>query len=279
MSSPEVKVTLDVPKKNSQYRRPAMASNVGIYLHGDVIKGKIAVTVGQGVEIEHSGVSVSILGTYQTPRSSDHEHFFNKTLQLLPAGKLYTSLNTPFNFDRIGLPGTSYYGDSLHIVYSVECRISRSGASDIIVRKPFFALRPQTIEASPFIKSIGISQILHVDIIFQSITIDPGTAFIGILHFSIFKIRMVSVSFDLVRREKMYEQVETVLRNFEVLDGAPARGSIIPIRFFVGGAPVWPAPKDSKIAVEYFLRVRAMDERDTVYWKYIPVNFVFQKCL
>lgn len=123
-----------------------------------------------------------------------------------------------------------------------------------------------------------------MDIIIQSTKIDPRGAFIGILYFALFKLRIVSVSFDVVRREKYKETFYNVfedqnLVSYELLDGAPVKGCSVPIRIYIGHLNLWPAPinKEAKVTADYFLRVLAIDENGGHYVKLLPVEYAFEK--
>ncbi len=106
--------------------------------------------------------------------------------------------------------------------------------------------------------------------------------FIGFLYFSLYKIRIVSVLLDIIRKEtftfaELSDEYEETVKEFEVMDGSPVRGTLIPIRFYTGDLHLWPQPKDKYYVIEYFLRVHAVDESNGSYIKMIPINFVFPK--
>lgn len=273
----QLSLTLDAFKRNIVYKHPSMPKSTPVYIHGDVIKGKFSLKLKDSTTIQHKGLSLSIVGRYQGPAAPSVEPFFVKTLQLLPPSKLSQSIQTIFNFDRIALPTGSYYGNNFSLVYFVELKIDR-GFQTLVRKKAFYYVRPQNIVKTPLSKGIGITNVLHMDIIFDSTTVDPRVGFVGALYFRLFKLRIVSVSFEIIRREGDQYGIkqDTSLICFEVLDGAPVKGTLVPIRFFTGALNLWPSPKNDKITVEHFLKVHAVDETGAVYIKLHPVNFVFQ---
>lgn len=273
----ELNINLNAFKKNIPYKHPSMPKSVPVFIHGDVIKGNFSIKLKEGVSFQHKGISISLIGKYDGPSAPTVDPFFSKVLQLLPPSKLSFSVDSSYNFGRVVFPCGSYYGSRFSLIYYVEIKIDR-GAQTIVKRKHFYHIKPQNIQKTPLVKGIGITNVLHMDIIFDSTTVDPRVGFIGSLFFELFKLRITNVSFEIIQREgDIFEfKKDTTLITFEVLDGAPVRGCLIPVRFFTGGLNLWPAPKNDKISVEYFIKVHAVDETGAVYVKLHPVNFVFQ---
>ena len=273
----EVKLTIDALKKNVPYKHPGMPRTMPVFVHGDFIKGKLSIKIKDGTQVQHKGVSITIYGRYDGEMSPSFDPFFTKTLQILPAAKLSQSINTTFNFDRVTLPLTSYYGTGVDVIYYVECKVDR-GIQSAVCRKGFYYVRPTDFEKTPLVKGIGITNVLHMDVLLDSTTVDPRVGFIGSLYFELFKLRIVSVSFEIIRRENYtLGTKDEVLTDFELLDGAPVKGTLVPIRLFTGNLKLWPPPKDEKLKIEYFIKVHAIDETGAVYVKLLPVQFVFKQ--
>ncbi len=61
------------------------------------------------------------------------------------------------------------------------------------------------------------------------------------------------------------------LTRFEIMDGAPVKGQVIPVRLYLGGipadlTPTYDAP-NSRFAVRYYLNLVLVDEEDRRYFK------------
>ena len=59
------------------------------------------------------------------------------------------------------------------------------------------------------------------------------------------------------------------LTKFEVMDGRPVKGEIIPIRLFLKSFPLTPTYRNinNKFSVKYFLNLVLIDEEDRRYFK------------
>jgi vacuolar protein sorting-associated protein 26 len=275
MSSPvSVSVSLDVPKKNAEYRHPSMPPNVAVYVHGDIIKGRFSIELAPGTSVDHKGVTISLIGAYQGSDCPSKDVFFSKVLQLLPPAKLSQTVKSPFTFDRLPLPVGSYYGDNINLSYFVECSVQKTSFG---CKKLFCVVRPEEIHETPLRKGIGITNVLHMEVLLRSTVVDPRIGFFGALHLSLAKIRIVNVQLELIRKERINDYHERLITQFEVLDGATVKGVMIPIRFYTGNLNLWPSPKDPSVNVEYAIRVFAQDEPGEKYVKYLPVSFAFPK--
>ena len=274
----QLKLTLDVPKRNSQYKHPCQPSSIAVYVRGDAIKGKVGIEIAQ--PIEHRGVTVRLVGYYEM--SSEFPQlppFFSKELKALPAGVLPKSIRFPFSFEKVAVPTGSYCSPTVTVGYKIECAVSMPGiASDVRTEKKFFVVVPQAIEKKPFVKAIGIENVLHLDLAFESLVVDPRVGFTGCLYFELSKLRILSAHLHVIREETV-EGVkhETKMQKFEILDGAPVRGTVVPIRFFTGDLDLWPSPRDIGVSVDYTLQMIAVDEVGEIYIRNLPVQFVFAK--
>ena len=275
-----VSLTIDPLKKNAKYKHPGMPAKVPVFVYGDVVKGKMSITL-DSAPLRHNGITISLKGVYQKGDRSSRDQFFDKSLELLPPGVLQQSLKCPYTFGRVSIPYGTYIGGILNIEYFIECRIG-----EITTEKRLYFVRPVPVIEKPLTKSIGIRNVIHFDVVFQSLCVDARKCFLGALCMSLSKIRMVHMNLELCRIERLFEdgicthtsEMEKLM-TFEVMDGAPVRGTVIPMRIFVGGCKLWPSPKEhgAKVTCEYFFQIRGIDETDRSYKKKFPIDFVYEK--
>ena len=66
-----------------------------------------------------------------------------------------------------------------------------------------------------------------------------------------------------------------LITKFEVIDGSPASGEIVPIRMFVNSYELSPTYKDinSYVSVRYFLKFVIIDEEDKSFFKQQEIIF------
>ena len=59
------------------------------------------------------------------------------------------------------------------------------------------------------------------------------------------------------------------LTRFEIMDGAPTKGEIVPIRFYLSSTDLTPSYKNvnNKFSCRYFLNLQLQDDEDRKYFK------------
>lgn len=121
--------------------------------------------------------------------------------------------------------------------------------------------------------------LLHLEFVFPSQYIDCRGVLTGSVYFIMVKIRIIHMSLALYRLETYAGEDEFIkkkvmLRNAEIMDGAPVRGDHIPIRFYVGNVSVWPFTvfRSSQLSVEHYFRASIVDENGKTYFKKLKVE-------
>ena len=91
------------------------------------------------------------------------------------------------------------------------------------------------------------------------------------------KMKVMEVS--LIKREStgtggnLYNESETVAK-FEIMDGAPVRGEVVPIRLYLASLDLTPTYRhvNNKFSVKYFLNLVLVDEDDKRYFKQAEIT-------
>jgi vacuolar protein sorting-associated protein 26 len=79
---------------------------------------------------------------------------------------------------------------------------------------------------------------------------------------------------SLIRRESVGSGPNAVIENevltkFEIMDGAPVKGEVVPIRFYLASTDLTPSYKNvnNRLSVKYMLSLVLFDEEDRRYFK------------
>lgn len=97
---------------------------------------------------------------------------------------------------------------------------------------------------------------------------------LGKVNFNLVRIKIKHMELAIVRRETIgagnnaTTESET-LTKFEVMDGAPVKGEVIPIRFYLSAAELTPTYKNinNRFSCRYYLNLVLIDEEDRRYFK------------
>ena len=276
-----VTIHLTTYKRNAKYRHPLMPSKTPIYVHGDTVKGTVSITPTD--RVTHTGISVSLIGVYKDPKGEEVEAFFDKSMQILPGSTLSEKLTFPFSFRMVTFPFPTYVGHLLNIMYFAQCKLD--GESPIIVKAPMNVVFPTEIKKQPLRKMIGIRSVTHIVMMLDSSIVDPRKCFVGAIMMAGSLIRLTKMSLELYRIERVKnaqgatEECNDRLGEFEIMDGTPVRGTLVPIRMFLGNWKCWASPKvnSCRISCEYMLQLVVRDDGGGVYMKRLPIELAVEK--
>jgi len=144
---------------------------------------------------------------------------------------------------------------------------------------------------------VGIEDCLHIEFEYDATRLALDDDVTGRVHFLLVRIRIKTMELALVRRETVgaaggggagsgsagQPESETLTR-FELMDGCPVRGEVIPIRMPLAGLDLTPsfavdvaggsssggaggAAASTFFSVRYFLNLVLLDEEDRRYFK------------
>lgn len=252
------------------------------YYRSDTITGHVTITPPQGKKVSHRSILLTIFGEFRgdTTNKEVYERFYQRTQVLMPQGDLVEELSTDFTFENINIPTNTYYGTAINALYGIEVRIVHR-VSDFVVEKQFIGLSYSTYPLKTTIHNeVGIKNILHVEFIFPRQAYDARETIVGAACFILVKLRIVFMRMNVFRSEvynseSSFFKKKTLLKTYDILDGAPVKGDFIPIRLFLADTGIWPYDnyKGSNLEVEHYLRIEMIDENGKKYYKKMKLYF------
>ncbi|OHS97357.1 Vacuolar protein sorting-associated protein 26 [Tritrichomonas foetus] len=244
------------------------------------ITGTVTVTPPAGKIVSHRAINLILFGEYRNEKKQPLTRFFQRTQCLAPPGDLTHELKYDFKFENMNLPTNTYYGTKINAIFGIELRVVHR-ISDFVHEKQFIALSYDSYPLKTTIHNeVGIRNILHVEFIFPKQAYDAREAVVGAAYFILVKLRIVHMKMNIYRVES-YEsdtsafKESTILKSYEILDGAPVRGDHIPIRIFLDDSNIWPYHSfvGSELKVDHYLRVEMVDENGKKYFKRMKIYF------
>ena len=121
---------------------------------------------------------------------------------------------------------------------------------------------------------VGIEDCLHIEFEYGRSGYHLQDAVIGKIHFLLVRIKLKHMEIEIKRRETVGSGVNarlesTTVAKFEIMDGAPARGEVIPIRLYLSPYQLTPSYPNvhNKFGVKYSINLVLVDEEDRRYFK------------
>jgi vacuolar protein sorting-associated protein 26 len=127
---------------------------------------------------------------------------------------------------------------------------------------------------------VGISNMIHLEYELYQSKFYLDQCIIGKIYFVRVNMKVKAAEVHLIKRETLgsgsNQIVESnLITKFEVIDGSPASGEIVPIRMFINSYELSPTYKDinSYVSVRYFLKFVIIDEEDKSFFKQQEIIF------
>ena len=120
--------------------------------------------------------------------------------------------------------------------------------------------------------NVGIENFLHLIFILDKMKYTTKDVITGRIIFKKISLKLKMMALEIIKKEKGNNgeimNNKTICR-FEIMDGAPIKNEIIPIRFFLSPYELTPTYKNinNKFSVRYFINLVIYDSKDKRYFK------------
>ena len=251
--------------------------NLPLYKGEDDISGRVEVNIGKSKKLEHMGIRIELIGRIESyADSKQSSDFVSMGKELLSAGCLTEDTSFKFSFNNFEKQYETYNGLGVKLRYFIRVTINRQYAPNIVKEKDF-AVHVQGIEPKLIrdIKmEVGIEGCLHIEFEYNKKAFHQTDCIIGQVFFRLIDMKIVKMDLELVKKE-LYgtdpegPSQESSIAQFEVMDGCPSRGEIIPIRLYLKTFNLTPTftNVNNRFSVMYFLNLVLVDETNRRYFK------------
>ena len=289
---------------NMMVRSSTAEQPLYIYQADADVQGSVVFRLPPGKKAEHLGIKVQFLGRIDMSMGV-HEgrpnyDFVSLSKELAPPGVLYQSETVlPFRFKNMDKEFESYKGRNVSVRYIIRVLMERkflpplTKEHDVWVQ--MLGAEPSHHEAIKM--EVGIEDCLHIEFEYDRKHYHLRDTIRGKIHFLLVRIKIKHMELAVLRRETSGEGVaaastETVasqppqqqnhdansiftetqtLVKYEIMDGAPVKDEVIPVKLALSGIPADLTPTytavNNRFSVRYFLNLVLVDEDDRRYFK------------
>ncbi|PVU92376.1 hypothetical protein BB561_003881 [Smittium simulii] len=242
-----------------------------LYFDGESVSGKAIISVPDNQTISHNGIKVEFIGTIELFYDRGQQYnFVAMTHELAAPSEIKNTAVYPFEFKNAEKQYETYFGINVKLRYFVRLTILKRGGKiekekDLWVHS--YRMPP---EINSSIKmEVGIEDCLHIEFEYNKSKYHLKDVIVGKIYFLLVRIKIKNMELSIIRREttgavpNQYNESETITK-YEIMDGAPVRGEIIPIRVFLGGFDLTPTFRDvnKKFSTRYYLNLVLIDEEN-----------------
>jgi len=238
-----------------------------------------------------------------------HYDFVSLSKELAPPGVLYqTTTEIPFLFRNMDKEHESYRGRNVSVRYFVKVILERKFLPPLQKEYDIWiqVLGQAPAQNEAIKMEVGIEDCLHIEFEYERRVYHLQDTILGKIHFLLVRIKIKHMELAVIRRETSGDRVAAVttggggnnnntpsvpgggssavdggggnictetqtLVKYEIMDGAPVKGEVIPVKLSLRGIPSDLTPTYSSVnnrfSVRYFLNLVLVDEEDRRYFK------------
>ncbi|OMJ17719.1 Vacuolar protein sorting-associated protein 26B [Smittium culicis] len=218
-----------------------------LYFDGEAVSGKVLISVADNQKLIHNGIKAEFIGTIEMFYDRGQQYNFVMMAQEIASpGEIKNTVSFPFEFKNAEKQFETYIGINVKLRYFVRITIMKR-VGKVEKEKDLWVhsyIIPPEINGSIKME-VGIEDCLHIEFEYNKSKRETTGAV-----------------------PNQYNESETVTK-YEIMDGAPVRGEIIPIRLFLGGFELTPTYRDvnKKFSTRYYLNLVLVDEENRRYFK------------
>lgn len=306
--TPSPSQSISAPYGSAMYGQTAYSNPVSLppynkdivyaYHGNDDITGQIILRLPSSQKkFEHLGIKVQFIGridmTMGIHEGRPHYDFTSLSKELSPPGVLYQPETiVPFSFRNMDKELESYRGRNVAVRYIVRVALERKFLPPLTAEHDVWVqLLGQAPPQDEAIKmEVGIEECLHIEFEYDRRHYHTADTITGKIHFLLVRIKIKHMELAVLRREtsgegvamaaqetnnsdagaNIYTETQTVVK-YEIMDGAPVKGEVIPVKLCLKGIPADLTPTytavNNRFSVRYFLNLVLVDEDDRRYFK------------
>jgi len=232
--------------------------------------------VPAGKKIEHQGIKVELVGQVEYLSDKSLHPFTSLTRELEIAGTLTEDKTFDYEFAKMEKEFDTYDGAHARLRYFVRVKIIR-GYGGTVTKEMDFKVEnyndPPT-ENNPIKMEVGIEDCLHIEFNYAKEKYWMDDVILGTIDFRLVRIKIKYMELQLIRRETTGAGKDVLVDNdvcakFEIMDGAPVRGELVPIRLYLSPIKLHPSLTNvhNKFSVKHMLNLVLVDEEERRYFK------------
>ena len=273
----EGKKTILVTDPHDQFK--TSNKTMSVFTSGDSISGTVTLTPAK--RLDHQGVKVELKGEIVLYYENKEVHqFIYLTKDVAQPGTLTggAAKSFNFNFPNVDKPYESYRGTNADLRYYVQVTVQKN-IGKVTAEQEFWV---QNIGTKPqkdkgVIMEVGIEEVIMLQIKYERVNLRLGEIIHGKLHFSLVNTEIDIGEVSIIRKETIgyagtqHTEQET-LKKFEVIDGSPISGEIVPMRLYLTAVEPWKLTPtcenvNNKFTVRYYVHLSLCDKVGRRYFK------------
>jgi len=266
---------------------------LGVIDTGGSFEGTLSITVVKDKDFGHRGIDFEYRSEL-TPAEGKVVRLDSRALRLAESGVIPKKIE--FQIPKITIPAhaQTYIGGLFTVRHWLRVAVRKTFGSEEFARElKSFVVTPTITAIHPFCVRVAVADSIRIDLMINRRKFEMGDVICGAAHFLAVNLKIKMFTVSLVAQELLEVAGKTgrhrhTIAAWEVTDGAPVRGEIVPFRLYLAPLSAWPSCSnvDRGYSVVHFLHFRISTMSGEKYvkdlqikiakWKSLPFTFTGQ---
>ena len=244
-----------------------------IFQVGETLTMTLKITSNKGV-FNHRGIDFEYCTEF-SPSNGKPIKYNPINLRLAEAGVIPNEIN--FDLPKCQIPANTqtYNGNSFSVKHWVRVSVKKLiGSVDFNRELVAYNLTEPSKRIEPLCVRVAVADSIKIDLIINRRRYELDDMIIGGAHFLLVNLKVKSFTVSLIAQEFSEVNGKTIrcknkIANWEISDGAPVKGEVIPIRLFLGPLNLTPSCSNPEkgYSVTHFLHFSVVTMSGERYYK------------
>ena len=240
-------ITFSVDKilRNEAYIPYVGGVSPDVFLLGDSISGDLNISIPKSGKLKHKEILVKLVGRYTVNEAIQNEFQIHE-IRISQNGVIDKVWESKFSFKDPKIQCPSYKGRKMSLTYHIICEIKQvaffqtiTSSQEVIFLDPvrrMVPVPPLNINVS---KGFSFDMFTNKGVYANDEFVSGEILFSNAKQTKLEKIVLELVVIEKLREKKEVKTEESSILKYELIDGEPRPGSLIPFRFSLKPLQIW----------------------------------------
>lgn len=252
----------------------------GIFNCGDSFDVRLVIKVRGNSTFSHKGIFFEFASELIPDKGKVIQLASPIQAQLTEAGGLTGVMEC--QLPQLTIPSTvqTYHGELFSIKHLLRFTVKKGfGSVEHSVEVIAYSYTPCVTKLQPLCVRVAVAENIRIDLLINRRKFELNDVLLGGAHFLLVALKIVKFTVELVAQEILdiggkTKKHTNILFEWEITDGAPVKGEIVPFRLFLAPLNVSPSVVDQTkgYSVSHFLHFYIHTTSGTKYFKALQIK-------
>lgn len=251
----------------------------GVVQTGESFDAVLTITVNSGGSFSHRGIDFEFTSEF-SPKDHKTIRLTQMNERLVEGGAIMGSIELKLPTMTIGQRQQTYIGGSFSVRHWVRINVKKTfGSVDFTEEIKSYQVVPTIKGIDPLCVRVAVAENIRIDLMIQRRKFELGDVISGAAHFLLVALKIKTFTVQLMAQEMTEingktRKFKNICGTWEITDGAPVKGEIIPFRLYLAPLKLSPSCSNPEngYSVTHFLHFMLVTMSGEKYFKSLQIN-------